>query len=183
MPRLVDVTYEAMSELQREVAAEATTGLRGRMPVPMRAWISSPEMARRAQSLGEFLRYQTSLPPMLSELAILVTARFWTSQYEWHAHAKIAREAGVDLAVIQAIANRETPSFSNPKARVVFDASRMIHEKHSLDNETFERAHELLGEVALAELVGVLGYYTLVSMTLNIFEIGVPEGVPDPLPA
>jgi 4-carboxymuconolactone decarboxylase len=90
MSRVPDLSDDDLSPEQRAVVAEAVAGLRGRMPAPMRAWLVSPELARRAQHLGEFLRYQTSLEPRLSELAILVTARFWTSHYEWYAHVDAA---------------------------------------------------------------------------------------------
>src|SRR5579862_7878312 len=104
MPRIKLPEPSEMSEAQRRVYDAAVAGRRGRAPMPLLAWLASPEFADRAQSLGEFLRYQTTLSPRLSELAILVVARFWTSHYEWFAHKKEALKAGLDEAVISDIA-------------------------------------------------------------------------------
>jgi 4-carboxymuconolactone decarboxylase len=179
--RFNDIPPDEMSDEQRQVVKNATSGLRGSVPAPMRPWLVSPAMAQLAQQLGEFLRYQTVLGPCLSELAILVTARFWTSQYEWFVHAKIAREAGLSEMLINAIAVHETPTFTNPAERIVYQAAQSIHRNHGLDDALYAEARDILGEQGLAELVGVLGYYTLVSMTLNVYGIGVPEGIPNPL--
>lgn len=181
-PRLRDLPEDERSPEQRAVLEEAAAGLRGRVPAPMRAWIASPELARRAQSLGEFLRYRTALGPRLSELAILVTARLWTSQYEWHVHARAAREAGLEESVIEAIRLGRRPEFPDEAARIVHDAARAIHRERGLGDAAYAEARDVLGERGLAELVGLLGYYTLVSMTLNVYAIGVPDGVDDSLP-
>ncbi|WP_376088066.1 carboxymuconolactone decarboxylase family protein [Roseomonas sp. CCTCC AB2023176] len=180
--RLVDIPEEDRTPEQRAALAEAASGLRGRVPAPMRAWIASPELARRAQALGEFLRYQTALGPRLSELAILVTARLWTSQYEWFVHARAAREAGLEEETIESIRHGRRPVFPDATTRVVHDAALAIHRERGLADEAYAEARDILGERGLAELVGLLGYYTLVSMTLNVYRIGVPDGVENPLP-
>ena len=174
--RVRDLTREQMNEAQRRVADEAASGKRGRVPAPLRAWIHSPEFGARAQRLGEFLRYDTVLGPQLSELAILVTARFWTSHYEWYAHKREALKAGVDPAVIAAIGARRMPALTDTKARAVYDYAVALHETHLVPEPVHSAALRELGEDGLVELVGLLGYYTLVSMTLNAFEIGLPEG-------
>jgi 4-carboxymuconolactone decarboxylase len=179
--RLPDLTPEQMTPEQRRVADNAVTGKRGRLPAPLRAWLHSPVFGDRAQSLGEFLRYDTSLGPALSELAILVTARFWTAQYEWYAHKKLALQAGVDPAVCDAIARRELPSLSDAKAEVVYEYATTMHADHTVSQALHDRAVVLLGEAGVVELVGILGYYTMVSMTLNGFGIGVPAGETDEL--
>ncbi|WP_426958344.1 carboxymuconolactone decarboxylase family protein [Muricoccus radiodurans] len=181
-PRLRDIPESEMTDAQREAVREVTAGQRGRVPAPMRAWLASPELARRAQALGEFLRYQTSLGTRRSEMAILVTARIWSSQYEWFAHARIAREAGLEEEIIEAIRHGRRPSFTDNADRVVHDVARKVHLERHLDDASHAEAREVLGEKSLAELIGLLGYYTLVSMTLNVYEIGVPAGTPDPLP-
>jgi 4-carboxymuconolactone decarboxylase len=174
--RVKDIRPEDMTPAQRRVAEAATSGKRGRIPAPLRAWLHSPEMGDRAQSLGEFLRYDTSLGPVLSELAILVTARFWTSHYEWYAHKKAGLAAGIDPAIVTAIAARRTPVLTDPKAQVVYDYAMALHISHRVPKALNDAAMAALGEAGVVELVGLLGYYTLVSMTLNAFEIGVPEG-------
>ena len=173
--RIKALNREDMTEAQRKVVAAAIAGKRGTAPPPLLAWLQSPEMAQRAQHLGEFVRYETSLPPHLSELAILVTARFWTSHYEWYAHKRESLKAGVDPAVIEAIARRETPRLDDPKARAVFEFSQALHETHRVPQPLFDEAKRALGEQGVVELIGILGYYTLISMTLNAFEIGLPE--------
>lgn len=174
--RVRDLRPEEMDPAQRRVAEAAAAGKRGRMPAPLRAWLHSPEMADRAQRLGEFLRYDTSLGPALSELAILVTARFWTAHYEWHVHKREALKAGIDPAVIDAIAARRAPPLAEPKAQAVHAYAVALHERHGVPEPVHAAALAALGEAGLVELVGLLGYYTLVAMTLNAFEIGLPEG-------
>jgi 4-carboxymuconolactone decarboxylase len=165
-----------MNEAQCRVVDNAVAGKRGSAPPPLIAWLQSPELAERAQRLGEFVRFDTSLPPPLSELAILLTARFWTSHYEWYAHKREGLKAGIDPAVIDAIAKRARPELVDPKARAVYDFTQALHETHAVPEPIFAAATKELGRQGVVELIGVLGYYTLVSMTLNAFEIGLPEG-------
>src|SRR3712207_3109098 len=107
----IELTPEAeRTPEQRAVCDEAVSGLRGRIPAPMIAWLRNPELARRGQRLGELLRYETTLEPRLSELAILVTARHWSSHYEWAAHKREGLKAGMDPAAIAAIAARRPPA-------------------------------------------------------------------------
>jgi pimeloyl-ACP methyl ester carboxylesterase/alkylhydroperoxidase family enzyme len=176
--RIKDLSIDEMNEAQRAVAAEATSGKRGRVPAPLRAWLHSPELGRRAQRLGEFVRYETSLPPELSEIAILVTARFWTSHYEWYAHKREGLKAGIEAAVIDAIARRATPDFdlADRKAALVHDYAKILLAMGRVPEDLHAAAVEQLGEQSVVELVGILGYYSLVALTLNAFEIGLPEG-------
>lgn len=174
--RLKDLKPNEMNEAQSRVAANATAGKRGRVPAPLRAWLHAPEMGDRAQHLGEYLRYDTSLGPYLAELAILVTARFWTSHYEWYAHKKLGLAAGLDPKIVAAIAERREPELSDEKARVVYAYATTLHRDRTVPAALHDQTIRLLGEAGIVELVGILGYYTLVSMTLNAFEIGLPEG-------
>ncbi|MBN8939728.1 MAG: carboxymuconolactone decarboxylase family protein [Rhizobiales bacterium] len=174
--RLMTPAPEAMTSEQRAVYDETVAGKRGRMPAPMRAWIESPELARHGQRLGAFLRYDTTLPARLSELAILVTARHWTSQYEWYAHRSEALKAGLEPEIVAAIAERRPPPFKDEAARIVYDYGRALHETTVVPEALHAEAVRILGQRGVVELVGVLGYYTLVAMTLNAFEIGLPEG-------
>ncbi|TDT88414.1 4-carboxymuconolactone decarboxylase [Azorhizobium sp. AG788] len=174
--RIKDLPLDEMTPEQRAVAEEAISGKRGRVPAPLRAWLHSPELGRRAQHLGAFVRYDTSLPPDLSELAILVVARRWTSHFEWYAHAREGLKAGLSQQVITAIANRETPMLDREAARVVHDFSRSVVESGRATDALYARATAALGEKGVVDLVGLLGYYTLVAFTLNVFDIGLPEG-------
>lgn len=181
--RLTDLQPDAMTPAQRRVAEAAAAGKRGRVPAPLRAWLHSPEMGDRAQRLGEFLRYDTSLGPYLSELAILVTARFWTSHYEWFAHKREGLKAGIAPAVVAAIAERRVPDLPDAKARLVYDYATTLHRDHLVPDALHAAARDALGERGVVELVGLIGYYTLVAMTLNAFEIGLPEGETSDLPS
>lgn len=176
MARIIPLASAEMSEEQRQIYSDIVAGKRGTVPAPLQIWLRSPELASRAQKLGEFVRYQTSLPPRLSELAILVTARFWTSHYEWAAHKRMALQAGLDPALIQAIATRQPPTFQQFDEQLVYDFSQSVHRDHQVPGNLYQSAIDTLGERAVVELVGLLGYYTLISMTLNVFEVEVGEG-------
>ena len=175
MARLELPDAASMSAEQRDVHDEAAAGLRGRAPAPLTAWIRHPELARRAQRLGELMRYGSALPPHLSELAILVTARHWTSHYEWKIHKEAALKAGLAASAIAAIAADTTPEFDDEKATIVYQVSTTLLRQHRLDDALYRAGIDALGERAMVDLVGVLGYYGLVSMTLNCFEIGLPD--------
>lgn len=174
--RLKLLSPDQMSDDQRQTYDESIASKRGSPPPPMMAWLNSPEMAKHATRLGAFLRYDTSLTPALSELAILVTARHWTSHFEWYAHKKMALDGGLDPAIIEAIRLRRTPAFDDPKAQVIYDVARSLHEAHGVSQPLYDDAVTLLGDRGLVEIIGLCGYYTMVSMTLNTYEFGLPEG-------
>lgn len=174
--RLPILSPGEMSDDQTSIYGESTAGKRGKVTPLLRAWIHAPDVARHASRLGAHLRYDTTLGPRLSELAILVTARFWSSQYEWYAHKKLALAAGLDADIIDAINHRHVPDLDDPKAQLVYEFSESLHENHNVPKLLYDKAIEMLGEKGVVELVGLLGYYTLVSMTLNTFEVELPEG-------
>jgi 4-carboxymuconolactone decarboxylase len=174
--RIRDLAFADMDDAQRAVAEEAIAGKRGRVPAPLRAWLHSPELGRRAQQLGEFVRYDTSLPSALSELAILVTARHWTSHVEWYAHKRDALAAGIDPAVISAIAERRAPDFTDGTAKLVHDYTKVLLATGRVPDDLHAAAAGTLGERGVVDLVGIIGYYSLVALTLNAFEIGLPDG-------
>jgi 4-carboxymuconolactone decarboxylase len=161
---------------QKATYDEAVAGKRGAAPAPMLAWLNSPEMARHATRLGEMLRFNTVFPAKLSEIAILVTARHFSAHYEWWAHKRLALKGGMDPEIIEAIRDRRTPHFEDPKGQIIYDVARSLHEGHGLSNSLYEQAIELLTERGLVEIIGLCGYYTLVSLTLNTFEFGLPDG-------
>lgn len=176
MSRLPDLRYEDMSAEQQRVHDEIAAGPRGKVEGPLKVWLHAPKLATHAQKLGAHARFQSLLPPPLSELAILVTAATWQADFEWYAHARLAREAGIADAVIEAIRRGEKPSLTDAKARAVYAVSRELHRRRSLSDETYALAEAALGRAALVDLVGILGYYTLVSMTLNAFRVPTPDG-------
>lgn len=177
MARLDMPAEHELSALQAEVCKEALTGRRGKVPTPMVAWLRSPELARRAQKVGELLRFETTLEPHLTEMAILLCARHWTAHVEWIAHKALALKAGLDAQVISAIAARREPVLADEQARAVYGLSQALLATGRVPDALYWNAIERLGERSVVELVGVLGYYCLVSLTLNAFELGSPEQI------
>jgi 4-carboxymuconolactone decarboxylase len=173
--RLPILDPATLDEAQLKARDAAISGKRGRMPPPAEMWLYSPELANRAQALGEFIRFDTSLGAAMAELAILVTARHWSSHYEWYAHKRLALQAGLDPAIIDAIRDRRTPDFADAKARSIYDYASALHL-----NGVTQPLHDAMvaawGPKGVVEVVGICGYYTLVSMTLNAFEVPLPEG-------
>jgi 4-carboxymuconolactone decarboxylase len=176
MRRLPELRYDAMTPEQQRVHDEIAAGPRGRVIGPLEAWLHAPEFADHAQRLGAYVRYRSALPAELSELAILVTARRWQAEFEWHAHARFARAAGIPDAVIEAIRSGVEPAFRDARSRAVYAVARELHDTRTLADATYAAAEAALGRRALVDLVGLLGYYTLVSMTLNAFAVPTPDG-------
>ncbi len=148
---------------------------------PFNAWMRSPDLGNRLQNVGEYIRYKTSLPLRLNEFAILITAREWTSQYEWHAHHPLAMKAGLDPKVADELALGKRPSAMRHDEAAVYDFCTQLHRNKNVDDAAFNRALALFGEQGVVDLIGVSGYYTAVSMTLNVAQVPVPEGKPLPL--
>ena len=165
-----------MTEHQKETYDDSIASKRGKPPPPMMAWLNSPEMARHATRLGAYLRFDTLFPAKLSEIAILVTARHWTSHYEWYAHKRLALAGGMDPGIIEDIRQRRAPHFDDPKAQAIYDVATSLHRTHVLPKPLYDHAALVLGERGLVEIIGLCGYYTLVSMTLNAYEFDLPEG-------
>jgi len=181
MSRIPLPSPDNMSDDQKRVYEKIVSGPRGRLVGPLRAALHSPELAERWQALGALLRFGTSLPPRVSELAIVVTARRWNSQIEWHIHAQAAREAGIADAVLDAIRSRATPSFESRDDEVVYEFARQLQETGQVNPELYAEAVARWQAVGVVELTAVIGYYTMVSMTLNAHEIPMPDDAPAPL--
>ena len=177
MSRLEELSNEKMTAAQSEVSAEAIAGKRGRVPAPMIAWLRNPELARRAQRLGELLRYDTTLHPRLSELAILVCGRHWTSHHEWTAHKRLALEAGLSPHVIADVAARRRPKLAGDEERLVHDIALTMLSTGRIPRVLYDQGIHRLEENGMVELVAIVGYYCLVSLTLNAFELGIPGSV------
>ena len=149
---------------------------RGSMAGPFGVWMHSPEFTRRATKLGEFLRYHTSLAPRLSELVILITARCQQSEVEWSIHEPLARKAGLSAEVIEALRTDATPDFRAPDEQAVYDFCTQLHQTHRVEEKVFQQLVQVLGGKAAVEITGLCGYYTMVAMTLNAFQISAePE--------
>ncbi|OZI37477.1 4-carboxymuconolactone decarboxylase [Bordetella genomosp. 10] len=178
MARVTPPSVEAMSPAQKRVHDLIAAGPRGRVRGPLAVWLHRPAMAEPAQALGQFCRYDSSLPPRLSELGILVLARWWGAEFEWWAHKKIALEAGVDAAVVDAIRDRRPIPFTRDDEALVHEFLTVLHETHDVPDPVYQRAEAMFGRDGVLDLVTLAGYYTLISMTLNVFRIDPPEGEP-----
>lgn len=180
-PRLPDLDPTRLTPAQQPVYDAIVAGPRGEVAGPLRVWLTSPEMAVRAQALGQYARYDSVLPKVLSELAILVTGRIWSSGFEWAHHAPIAQDAGLPAAAIDAIAAGQRPDLADAAQRAVFDFAVELHRDRQVSDPTYAAALTALGAQGVVDLVGVCGYYTLISMTINAFH--VPDGAGPALPA
>jgi 4-carboxymuconolactone decarboxylase len=173
---------ETMNPEQRRVYDAVVAGPRGAVRGPLRAALHNAELADKWQQLGALLRYGTSLAPRLSELAILVTARHWDCQFEWYAHEPEALRAGLAAGLVETIKRGEHPVFENADEWVVHRFCSELHEKHVVEDGTYRRALEQLGVTGVVELTALVGYYTMVAMTLIAHELPLPEGTLPPLP-
>ncbi len=180
MPRMPDIVYAELSPEQRRVHDAITAGPRGQVQGPLRVWLQSAELADRAQALGAFCRFGTSLPPRLSELAILVTGAFWRARFEWHAHAPIGIKAGLDAAAVEAIRTGKPPKFARADEAAAHAFAHELLTTRKVSDATYKRAVDELGLKGVVELTGILGYYGLISITINAFEVPLPDGAADP---
>lgn len=175
MVRVPDWTVEQLTPAQREVHDAIISGPRGIVEGPLRIWLNSVELAERAQALGTFCRFGTSLPPRLSELAILVTGAYWRAGFEWYVHAPIGLKAGLAPDVVEAIRTGRRPSFAQADEAAVYAFAHELLEKRSVSEQVYRTATDHLGAKGVIELVGILGYYGLISMTIVAFEVPIPN--------
>ena len=174
-PRLTIAEESDLSPKQQDMLADIRK-TRGSGPLggPFAVFLQAPDYGDLAQKLGAFCRYRTSVPPVLSEFTILVLARFWRSQYEFWVHAPIAEKAGVKPATIEALRTGRTPRMTKEQ-RAIYDFVAELHKRKRVSDKTYGRVHALFGDAGMVEFVGILGYYTLVAMTLNVFRMPVPK--------
>ncbi|HEV3008755.1 MAG TPA: carboxymuconolactone decarboxylase family protein [Burkholderiales bacterium] len=181
MARFPRLTPEQMTPEQQEVAAEIAAGPRGEVRGPFIALIHNPELARRVQKLGEYLRWQGKLPPHLKELAVLVTARRWTCQHEWVMHSKLALEGGLAPQVVEAIKLGREPVGMSEEEKAVYTFCREAHATGRVGEEAFAAIKGRFGLDGALELLALNGYYTLMAMVLNSAGLPLPGNVEPPL--
>ncbi|MGQ7932344.1 carboxymuconolactone decarboxylase family protein [Paraburkholderia sp. D1E] len=181
MARIPFFSPDSMTAEQERVYRAVVDGPRGTVVGPLRAALHRPELADRWQRFGEILRYGTTLPARLTELAIVVTARRWNSQLEWHIHAESALRAGLNQAVLDAIRTGAQPAFDDAEEADIYEFTRQLQQTGNVGEDVYQRVMCRWGNVGIVELGAVIGYYTLVSMTLNVHQISLPANVPPPL--
>jgi 4-carboxymuconolactone decarboxylase len=177
--RLKSLAKARLTPPQRALRDAIASSPRGKFSFggPFGVWMHAPELGLLAQRLGAYCRYRTALPPRLSEFAILITARTWRAQYEWFAHAPIAEGAGIKAQTIRDLRAGRMPKAAPKDERAIYDFITELYRTRRVSEGTYARVGAILGEAALVELVGLLGYYALVAMTLNVFRVPPPAGV------
>ena len=178
--RMPPIPPDKMSEAQKKAAAEFEAA-RGPLSGPWAVMLRSPEMVNRARSLSDYLRFKGSLPPRLSELVILITAREWTQQYEWNGHHALAMKGGLNSEIAKAVAEGRRPERMADDEAALYDFCMELHHSRSVSDATYARALAKFGEQGLIDAIGLSGWYTLVAMVLNTARSPLPPGVTPPL--
>jgi len=173
--RFAEIPLDQMTPAQRTVAEAIMSGPRQKMSGPFNAWLRSPELADRLQKVGEYVRFKTSLDKRLNEMAILMTAQYWSASYEWYAHAPLAAKAGLAPEVIKALGEGKKPDNMKDDEAIVWEFTTQLRRDHGVDDAIYARALEKFGENGIMDLVGVNGYYDVVSMTLNVAHVVPPN--------
>lgn len=175
--RFKPLTYDEMTGAQKTMTEHLLTGERGGMAGPFNALLRSPEMGDAVQKLGAQVRYHSSLSPRLNEFAIIITGRFWNAQYEWYAHKRLALQAGLKADIADALAAGRRPQGMQPDEEAVYNFVTELLRTKQVTDATFNTARDKLGERSVVDLIGVVGYYGLISMVLNVDRYPLPPGV------
>jgi 4-carboxymuconolactone decarboxylase len=174
--RLPPIPPERLTEAQKQAVEEFTAARKVGPSGPFIPMLRSPEVMNRARAMGDYLRYNSVLPPRLSEFAILITARRWTQNYEWDAHAALAAKGGLSADIIAAIADGRRPDRMAGDEEALYRLCDELHQNRSVSDPTYARAVEVFGEQGVIDIVGISGYYTMLAMILNTARTPVPAG-------
>jgi 4-carboxymuconolactone decarboxylase len=177
--RLPRLSYEQLSPEQKAAWDEVVAGPRKKMHGPFFIWLHSPELLSRGQKLGLYARFQSSLPQRLSELCILMIAAHWRAAGEWVDHAPIARDLGVDAQALEALRNGLPAKFGKADEVATYELAQEMLNTRDVSDATYARAKAVLGERGILDVVAVLGYYSLIAMSMKAFALK-PDGVSDP---
>ena len=183
--RLKDPIEEQMTPPQkalRDAISSGPRGIRKKLNGPFAIWLQAPEFGDLAQRLGAHVRYNTALSPRQSEFAILCTGQKWKAQYEWFAHEPMALKAGVKPQTVKDIKAGRLPKGAPKDERAIYDFIQELYKTRRVSDKNYKRVHSFLGDRGMVELIGIRGYYTLISMTLNVFRADLPDNAPLPFP-
>jgi 4-carboxymuconolactone decarboxylase len=180
--RLPPIPESQWSAAQRDCANEIIQGPRGAVIEPFIPLLRSPELCTHAQRMGEYLRYRSAIGLRLSELAILVTARFWSQEVEWAIHAPIAIREGIDKSIINALGLNRTPQFHLDDEQMIYDFTQQSLKDKKISDLTWAKALLHLGEHGAIDLLGIIGYYTMLSFVMNGARTPTPVNAKMPLP-
>jgi 4-carboxymuconolactone decarboxylase len=173
MPPIADADLTAD---QREAANELASGPRGAVFGPFVPLLRSPELMRRVQKTGEYLRYNSALPPRLSEFVILIVARWWGQGFEWHVHSKTAADVGVTKETIDAISEGRRPPSMTAEEEIIYEFCNELHVNHAVSDGSYAKMLALFGERGVIDLTGLCGYYGMLAMVMNVARTPVPVG-------
>jgi 4-carboxymuconolactone decarboxylase len=176
--RLAVLPEADLNDAQKTLLAALRSGPRGNslaLRGPFAAWMHAPEFGLLAQALGAHCRYNTTLPPRLSEFAILCTARLWRAQFEWYAHEPMALKGGVKPKTIADLRAGREPKSAPKDERAIYAFVQELYKTRRVSDRTYKRVNALIGDHTTVELVGICGYYAMISMTLNVFRMLPPE--------
>ena len=181
--RMPPLGSDQMTEAQQKAAAELVAGPRGRVIGPFVPLLRSPEFMSRLQKTGEYLRFHSALGARLNEFVILLTARQWTQQFEWHAHYPIALKAGIKADVAQAVAEGRRPVGMAEDEEAVYDFCNELFLNQGVSDTTYAGAVTKFGEQGVIDMLGVAGYYSMLAMIMNVARTPLPDGASPPLRA
>lgn len=179
--RFRPLTYGELTPEQKALADHVLAGERASLNGPYNVMLRSPEMADLAQKFGAYLRYHSSLPDDLQQLGILITARYWTAQYEWYSHHDLAIKAGISQKMIDTLAVGKRPASMTPEQEVTYNFCTELLNTKQVSDATYHATAEKLGEKKVVDLMALMGYYHFVSMILNVDRYPLPDGVPSQL--
>ncbi len=180
--RFKELTPETMTPEQRRVADAIQSGPRGAgLRGPFNALLRSPELADYVQKVGEYVRFKSSIPARLNELAIIIAGRRWTAQYQFYAHRRLALQAGLKPEIADAIAEGRRPDSMQDDETIVYDFATELLQTGRVSEPTYQRVLDKFGECGVIDLVGAAGYYTMVSLVLNVAKVPLPPGETPPL--
>jgi len=174
--RFKPLTYDEMSPAQRAMIEHLLTGERATTTGPFNVFLRSPEMGDAAQQLGAQIRFHSSLAPRIREMAILLTARHWTAQYEWYAHKRLALQAGLKSDIVDAIAAGKRPSGLQADEQALYVFETELLETAKVSDATYRVGIGAFGERGVVDIIGLVGYYHMVSLALNVDRYPLPDG-------
>jgi 4-carboxymuconolactone decarboxylase len=179
--RMPAIAADKLTDAQKKAAEAFAEGRGYAVRGPFVPLIRSPEVMLRAKAMGDYLRFKSTLGPRLNEMVILITAREWTQQYEWHAHHPIALKEGLRREIADAIADGHRPADMAEDEEIAYDMATEILRQKRVSDPTYRRALARFGEQGVIDLLGVVGYYNFLAIVMNATRTGMPEGVAEPL--
>ena len=175
--RLPPIPADKLTDAQKKAIDEFKAARQADISGPFIPMLRSPEVMSRARAMGDYLRFKSSLPPRLSEFVILMTARRWTQQYEWHAHEPLAIKGGLNAEIVKAIAAGTRPPRMADDEAAVYLLFEEVQRNQGVGDDTYARAVRAIGEQGVVDVLGITGYYTMLAMVMNTARTPLPEGV------